>query len=963
MIKETKYNGYTAVPSDYECADGDLATAVNLVPEDGALKPVLPPKVLFSLDSTQNVVFVHSTAKYTHYIVYDDNPDIMSFYWTDGTTTSDGKAKLTAIGSHLGYLQTNAVGNTLIFLTENYIQYYLWIDGAYKHLGDHLPNIEISFGLRGYPRFFSTSDDSKAVFKVNFDKKTFEDAFDSWEEDMQTQVTSQIMAKLNKFLAEQTVNKGRFALPFLLRYALRLYDGSLVCHSAPILLNPSTAGPVVYIDKYGITTFKGDISYFKCDIMLVAADICYKVIQYRSTDDSSGNSTNDYATMMSNWTDIIKSVDIFITKPLYPYDQSGKCKTTALTSENDSVFVGAIMPTGTATSAKEDCLLCPSGSSISVDGTAATASNGQTLFKDIFTEWGYGDLYALYLDSSRKYPQLKIALPKLADDDGANSIASASQFFRLASIDLADLPTSDYTKLDVDDEYLQSIVNREVMTDDYLTHDRLIATRSHAYNSRLNLTGVKRKLFRGFCPHSMFAYKKYAMSGMNISSDAKTVTFSKTAFPPSTSHTVYVYIKEGNKVYCAQSSINGVQLAKIPTGTQVWGAYVYYPNANAFRMIISDGITSKHYELKTHEMLNGAFCFTGYDPTFTGVVYPKVTDTTNIVDAPSKIYTSEVNNPFYFPVSGINTVGTGTILGISTASKALSQGQFGQFPLYAFSTDGVWALEVSSTGSYSAKQPVTRDVCINPDSITQMDSSVLFATDRGIMQISGSNTACLTDAIITQYPFDINDLPNSKGLVTVFNDGITDTAGQLSKSQITLLPFLTFLKSCRMAYDYIRQRVILYNPSCAYAYVMNMGSRQWGMMQSKITSHVNAYPNAYAMDSGNNFVDVSASGVETTRVLAVTRPFKFGEPDVFKTIDTIIQRGRFDKDHLGQVLYASNNLLDWHLVWSSKGQYLCGFRGTPYKHFRLVLVGSLSASESIYGFTTQLTPRITNRPR
>ena len=99
----------------------------------------------------------------------------------------------------------------------------------------------------------------------------------------------------------------------------------------------------------------------------------------------------------------------------------------------------------------------------------------------------------------------------------------------------------------------------------------------------------------------------------------------------------------------------------------------------------------------------------------------------------NKIYTSEVNNPFNFPVSGINTLGVGEILGIASATKALSQGQFGQFPLYAFTNEGIWALEVSNAGTYSSKQVVTRDVCNNPAGITQIDGAIVFTTDRGVM--------------------------------------------------------------------------------------------------------------------------------------------------------------------------------------------------------------------------------------
>ena len=98
-------------------------------------------------------------------------------------------------------------------------------------------------------------------------------------------------------------------------------------------------------------------------------------------------------------------------------------------------------------------------------------------------------------------------------------------------------------------------------------------------------------------------------------------------------------------------------------------------------------------------------------------------------------------------------------MGISTAAKALSQGQFGQFPLYAFTDEGVWALEVNSSGGYSAKQPITRDVCISSDSITQIDTAVLFATDRGIMEISGSQTQCLTDIINGNDFFSLDRLP------------------------------------------------------------------------------------------------------------------------------------------------------------------------------------------------------------
>lgn len=39
MIKEIKYNGFSASPSDYDSLDGDLACSLGIVKEDNAVKP------------------------------------------------------------------------------------------------------------------------------------------------------------------------------------------------------------------------------------------------------------------------------------------------------------------------------------------------------------------------------------------------------------------------------------------------------------------------------------------------------------------------------------------------------------------------------------------------------------------------------------------------------------------------------------------------------------------------------------------------------------------------------------------------------------------------------------------------------------------------------------------------------------------------------------------------------------
>ena len=79
MIKEIKYNGFTETPSDYECPDGDLACVVNLVPEDGGVRPVAPPATLFTLPEGFYVAYIHQGTGYKHYIIRNED----DFYWFD----------------------------------------------------------------------------------------------------------------------------------------------------------------------------------------------------------------------------------------------------------------------------------------------------------------------------------------------------------------------------------------------------------------------------------------------------------------------------------------------------------------------------------------------------------------------------------------------------------------------------------------------------------------------------------------------------------------------------------------------------------------------------------------------------------------------------------------------------------------------------------------------------------------
>lgn len=977
MIKEIKYAGYTASPDDYISPDGELASVINLVPEDGVLKPVgRPVKWIDMQTNTNKVWYIHQTSSIYHFIYseWDTDNQEEQFYWMNERNDESGNIYgIAYAGTDTNpvsqVVAVNAIGNTLLIVCKDEVRYYLWkeVDGKFKYqyLGNHLPEIYLSFGLQGHPRVFSKSDEDTSQIKLSFDSMEFGNAY---PDEQKSYITSKVMAKVNKFVAEQGEQRGRFIQPFLVRYALRLYDGSLVMHSAPVLMNPGTnSNPIVWWADNNVSD--GKVSSVTADIFLMACDLDFQL-------------NTDMSDSFSDWTDIVKSVDIFVSKPIYTYDQSGNIDATTSTAF-DSIFIGKLYnngSSGTSLTPEEDKYM----------GTV----NGNECMSE-YAEWKFADIYNMYFHWNREMTDVwqGFRLPVVQSDSTTEDIKDTSLFYFLKSYKIENLPTS-RTKVEISTEYLQSLVAREVMTDDYQSHDSIIPQYIFGYNSRLNCANIKRKLFKGFPLSSMLAYCSnrvvYERDESTIKvGDIREVTLSiakdSSGKNLQDKYAVEVYYKgdtsgvlrvDGSKDFTLQDFLCDLTTA-LSTGTgswgrvDSWGIYFFYPDTNAYKMrIISLGTATQEHaktvfeiKLEAHTQLNGAVAVLDYGQYRTSAgIASDTADATFTVDVPNKVYTSQVNNPFYFPISGINTVGTGRILGLSTAAKALSQGQFGQFPLYCFTNEGVWALEVSATGTYSAKQPITRDVCISSESITQLDSAVLFATERGIMMLSGSNTVCITDPLVGE-SYYTPDERFGKGILLA-----KDWFGKLKLEDFKIKQFLSFISGCRMIYSYKMQRITVYNTSNTYryAYVYSLKDKKWGAMRSYVRSHVPSYPEAYALleDNGTmTLCDFSRERGEVVYGAFVTRPLKLDSPDTLKTVDTVIQRGHFYRGQVGSAIYASRDLRNWHLVWTSADHYLRGFRGTPYKYFRLTVPFSLSPGDCITGATVQYTPRFTNRPR
>ena len=318
----------------------------------------------------------------------------------------------------------------------------------------------------------------------------------------------------------------------------------------------------------------------------------------------------------------------------------------------------------------------------------------------------------------------------------------------------------------------------------------------------------------------------------------------------------------------------------------------------------------------------------------------------------NKIYTSEADNAFYFPVNAINTVGIGTIQGIAATTRALSQGQFGQYPLMAFSTDGIWAMDVSAQGTYSSIHPISRDVCSNPLSITQLDQSVFFVTNRSANRVAESQIASMSDVLDGPV---FNIVSHMGKFFNYFLDASGDSAEtKLIKSQMRqLIDFsespIDFFQRCQVIYDYKNSRIFCLDVSNnsksasadTVALCYSIRDQAWSTLLIKnVLTALNSYPHSYIQfrDGSVICLDKGYEYSDDTQYhgIIVTRTLKFDEDGVPDSITGYLHSLTTDSVPI-MWLYGSHDNQNWHYLGrcgDMKSSYMVS---KSYRYFRIAL--------------------------
>jgi hypothetical protein len=574
----------------------------------------------------------------------------------------------------------------------------------------------------------------------------------------------------------------------------------------------------------------------------------------------------------TKWADIVKNVVLFVTK-----------EAATLDTLSDAICIKGNNPDeGSSTPLPADTPICYYMS-------YTNSHTGVRVKSDIET---------LGEDEQYEYLILHRVLKPIPDSEIENVIKDGV-YYKLCEIGTIGSGEWKNAGDHFDTHTLENITTQEQLKDeDFYSHCPLKAGLLYSYNSRLNISNVSRGFFDGFS--NFMPFDNDLTDGLVPPSPLPAPTYR---------FRVTIHTDEGLVV-----------VEKTKQTYQRQGIYFYYPDPRARHVdIFKDNTQILHQDMVEHPNLNGAYYFAGVSPTMEEPSSVTVPHEPSLSVEPFErlanyVIQSEVNNPFVFKAAGYFKVGTGKILAMSSVTQALSEGQFGQFPLLVFSESGIWTLAVASTGYYSSVHPMSREVALldNP-CITQTDGAVFFASEKGLMVVVGAQVKCVSEQL----------------------------SGKANGENISEGAFQDYLKNAFIAYDYRDSLLWIFNPRSGYEeycyiYSMKTGTFSKYYFTSAITSIVDNYPD-YLLQSGTSVfsllnrpnINSTEESANTYTATMITRPMKLENALALKSIMQV----KHIHDMQGSLtlrIFASNKLSQSDSDWVE----LFSLRGVPWKYYK-----------------------------
>lgn len=232
----------------------------------------------------------------------------------------------------------------------------------------------------------------------------------------------------------------------------------------------------------------------------------------------------------------------------------------------------------------------------------------------------------------------------------------------------------------------------------------------------------------------------------------------------------------------------------------------------------------------------------------------KLEPTSEYAYSPNRLQVSEINDPYSYPYETSYRIGSATneIIAVNSGAIEMSDTKFGEFPLYVFTKEGIFAMQSGKDTLYSAVVPINYDATINPNTLA-VNGAVLYFTDKGLHALTNQGAKLLSAPIHTTE----NRIPE-------------------------------WMYTTQMVYLPEWNEVLCTDLSNSKAYVFSLDNNVWSTRD---------IPEGYILNNdelvGDNFIynlrNEKEQGKDSISVGISTRPIKLGSMEL-KRAETIIVR-------------------------------------------------------------------------
>ena len=945
MHKIFSFRGMTHGRDPLLTSDGECIELMNLRSCNGTFRPIPEPRTLCVLPAGYAHIMWHSAAGY-YICVTDDHDAAMHFYDKDWKPLLCEDGSVLSFSSLLGVNAVETIGNIVCCLTARGVRYIVYSEGSYRWLGESPPVPRMDVSLESKLQVMTTEE--------SYVDSTFNDDFESSWRYNSKGVVDECIYYLN--------HSGFYIDRALFRFALRLYDGSYIYCSnvmyvsdnelvdyvgrdsnnfysvksgygelAPYTVKVKGFKPKFSFSSLGLEAWNGivvGIDVFTTgSIMGHKADTMIARLHDRDTQKVLQKNYEGYAlkSLEELWDDVV-SASLFYKIAEYDIYGNSISEVTDVSHTNLQLQQGLDY-----LSVPASCSSFAAECSYTLNNRLHVASLCETLYA------GYDTSMLEPIDGEKLTVSLAAVETKIRKNDGVATVVKRYENVALAYANgVAELsPLLMYPDSRAYEMTVYLMLENEVYVKSFplLPHKYLNCAQYLHRGGRMLAVDVESFFKSGFVAASvkdedvlmLFSHKPGEYEVVYSATD-ECWKYQGRKFPPDEFSALRVFaipreIADGDKIvftiYVEQEESGFVDICNIPV-----------------------------------------------DSTWLHNVSIIPAEKRDVEERSSILKVSATDNPFLFPAKCTYSPSQTRILAMASNTMELSQGRFGEHPLFVFCQDGIWvmSIDVSGTVAYSGCNAFSREVCINVRSVYGIGHGVVFVGQRGLMLISGNKIKELSSQLRFASSTARILLENTsfEHLTSFFESGLFAGTGEFDE----------FAASCSVAYDAVHGELVLYDGKYEGCYVYSLKDELWSRTSFGLSGFVSGGFLQEMFVNVDGCTAILLPGDEkagSNRVMMFTHPQLFGSKQPKRLKQLVLHAyaslpGSWvpEVPVLGCYVFCSNDGIHFKLL---TGKEFHGevqdlrfpfFPTSSYRYYLFVVVGEMGADSMLTGIETEI---------